>query len=661
VTDLRQLFQHGLALHEQGKLEAAETTYRDILANDPDYFGALYLLGVLSLQTGRTEDGIRLIERSIAINPGVAAAHHDLGNAFAGLGHFGEALQSYDKALELEPDFADANYNRGNALAELARLDEALASFDRAIALQPGHATAHCNRGNVLKDLKRFDDATISYDRAIALQPDLTLAHYNRGNVLNALKRFDEALASHDRALALAPEMDQVLDAIAQLKMAICQWDNYDELKQQLLASQPAEAGRSPAVLLAMASDPGPQRRFAEASARTFYPQIDALPALPRLARHPKIRLGYFSADFHDHATANLMAGLFEAHDRERFELSAFSFGPDKFEPMRQRLKRAFDQFIDVRSMSDREVALLARRHEIDIAIDLKGFTQNARPGIFAQRAAPIQINYLGYPGTMGTPFIDYIIADTTLIPPEHRDQYAEKVIQLPGSYQPNDRRRAISGRQFTRAELGLPAGSLVFCCFNNNYKITPSQFDSWMRILQAVQGSVLWLLEDNPAAARNLRAEAESRGVDPARLVFAQRMPLADHLARHRIADLFLDTLPFNAHTTASDALWAGLPLVTQLGRTFAGRVGASLLGAIGLPELITKSQPAYEALAIELGNNPTRLAALKRKLDANRLTTTLFDTDGFARHLEAAYGAIYERYHAGLPPDHLRLVPMS
>jgi predicted O-linked N-acetylglucosamine transferase (SPINDLY family) len=318
-------------------------------------------------------------------------------------------------------------------------------------------------------------------------------------------------------------------------------------------------------------------------------------------------------------------------------------------------LKVAFDKFIDVRNMSDRDIALLARSLEIDIGVDRDGFTEGARTNIFAMRAAPLQVNYLGYPGTMGADYIDYLIADSTLIPASHQPHYSEKIVYLPNSYQPNDRKRRISDKTFTRSELGLPHEGFVFCCFNNNYKITPDVFDGWMRILEHVDGSVLWLLEGSKMVAKNLKNEASVRGIDPDRLVFAPRMALPDHLARHRMADLFLDTLPYNAHTTASDALWTGLPVLTQIGETFATRVAASLLKAVHLPELITTTQEAYEALAVELATNPAKLASIKGKLARNRLTTPLFDTELFTKHIESAYTTMYERYHADLPPDHI------
>jgi protein O-GlcNAc transferase len=348
------------------------------------------------------------------------------------------------------------------------------------------------------------------------------------------------------------------------------------------------------------------------------------------------------------------MAGMFEHHDKSRFEVTGISIGPEDSDEMRQRLLRSFDHFIDAKALSNVEVASRIRETEIDILIDLKGFTQDAQTNIFAQRPAPIQVNYLGYPGTMGASYIDYIIADQTLIPDKARKFYSEKIVVLPNSYQTNDRTRIVSDKVFCRSQVGLPSG-VVFCCFNNTYKITPHVFDRWMRILGQVEGSVLWLLEDNASAASNLKKEAAARGVRSGRLVFAERIRLPEHLARHKLADLFLDTLPVNAHTTASDALWAGLPVLTQIGETFAGRVAASLLNAIGLSELITSTPQDYEALAIELATNPEKLVAIKSKLATNRLTTPLFDTQTFTRHIEAAYTMMYERYQADLPPDHI------
>jgi predicted O-linked N-acetylglucosamine transferase (SPINDLY family) len=408
----------------------------------------------------------------------------------------------------------------------------------------------------------------------------------------------------------------------------------------------------APFTLLAYCDDPALHRQCAE----TFV--ADRMPERPEPmwrgppVRHDKIRVAYLSADFHQHATAYLVAELFELHDRARFEIFGLAFDWDDGSAVRRRLVKSFDQFHDVRTRSNQEVARLLHQNEIDIAIDLKGHTGDARLGIFAYRGAPIQASYLGYPGTIGAPFIDYIVGDPVVTPLDHAPFYVEKIVQLPDCYQVNDRKRAIPDETPSRAEAGLPADGFVFCCFNNNYKITAPVFDVWMRLLQAVPGSVLWLLRDNAAAERNLRREAQARGIDPARLVFADRTDLASHLARHRRADLFLDTAPYNAHTTASDALWAGVPLITCRGNAFAGRVGASLLHAVGLGELVTDSLADYEALARRLATDKAQLAGVRQRLADNRLTCRLFDADRFRRHIEAAYSTMWEIWQRGEPP---------
>ena len=411
----------------------------------------------------------------------------------------------------------------------------------------------------------------------------------------------------------------------------------------------------SPFVLLSLFDDAALHKKSSEIYLKSKHQFNPVLGPILKLSANQKIRIGYFSADFHNHATGYLMAELFELHDKNQFELVGFSFGPMVNDEMRQRLEKSFDQFIEVDNKSDMEIAQLSRGLNIDIAIDLKGFTQDSRTGIFANRAAPIQVNYLGYPGTMGANYVDYIIADKTIIPIESQSCYSEKVVYLPNSYQVNDRKRLISEKQFTRQELGLSENDFVFCCFNNNYKILPATFDGWMRILKSVDGSVLWLFKDNPWAAENLKKEAQKQGIDGQRLVFAERMPLPDHLARHRQADLFLDTLPYNAHTTTSDALWTGLPVLTLIGQSFASRVAASLLNALGLPELITNTQEEYEILAIELAKNPRQLAEIKLKLANNRFTAPLFDTPLFTKNLEAGYIKMYEIYQNNLQPEHI------
>ena len=467
-----------MALHQQGKLEQAQAIYQEILKAQPKHFDSLHYLGVAAYQTGRLDVAARLISEAIKVNPNHAAAYS----------------------------------NFGLVLQKLKRLDEALASYDRALALKPDSAEVHNNRGNTLKDLKRLDEALASYDQALALKPGYVEACYNRGNVLKDLNRLDEALASYDQGLALNPDFEFLRSKALHTRMRLCHWDGLqqrlDEFRQ---AVHGAKKANTPFSLLGLFDSPELHKQAARHFAQARHPASEALGPIRKRAADGKIRVAYFSADFHNHATSHLMAELFEAHDADRFELYGFSFGPDSRDEMRNRVSSAFDQFFDVRHKSDRDVARLARELGIDIAIDLKGYTEDARTDIFAERCAPIQVNYLGYPGTMGADYMDYVVADRMVIPEDRQSDFTEKVVYLPHSYQVNDAHRKISARVFSKQELGLPESGFVFCCFNQAYKILPATFDGWMRILKAVEGSVLWLLDDNPTATRNLRQEAQT------------------------------------------------------------------------------------------------------------------------------------------------------
>jgi predicted O-linked N-acetylglucosamine transferase (SPINDLY family) len=589
--------------------------------------------------------------------PDYAEAHNNRGTALNDLMRLEEAIASYDKAIALKPDFAAAHNNRGVVLNDLMRPEEAIASYDKAIALKLDFAEAHYNRGAALNALRCLKEAIASYDKAIALKQDYAEAYFNRGNALRDLNRPEEALVSYGRAIALKPEYDFLYGTWLHTKMTICDWRNFKSEVDELIGKlKDAKKASVPFSFLSISGSLELQRKAAEIWTLAKYPENKLLHQIVKRQRRKKIRIGYFSADFREHPVAILTAELFERHNRSQFEIIAFSFDSNTKDDMRQRLKTAFDNFIDVSNRSDREVTLLARDLEIDIAVDLGGLTKGNRTRIFAMRAAPVQVNYLGYSGTMGANYIDYLIADTALIPAPHQKYYSEKVVYLPHSYMPNDPKRIISDRLFDRAKLGLPQSGFVFCCFNNSYKLNPSIFDRWMSILYKVEGSVLWLSDNNLTAVANLKREASIRGVNPERLVFAKRMPLlSDHLARHPLADLFLDTLPCNAHATTCDALWAGLPVLTCIGDAFAGRVAASLLTAIDLPELITSTPQQYETIAIELANNPVKLQNITRKLAKNRLTAPLFNIQLYTKHIEAAYAAMYDRYQADLPPDHI------
>ena len=649
-------YNRGNALRDLKQLQSAIESYDRAIMLKPGFAEAHNNRGNALQDLKRHLTAVESYDRAIALKPDYADAYNNRANSLRNLKQPQAALASYDRAIALKPDFADVLYNRGNALHDLKQPLAALESYDRAITLKPDYAEAYNNRGNALQELQQPRAAIESYDRAIALRPDYAEAYTNRGNTLQELKQHRSAVESYSRAIALNPDYEFLSGTLLHARMHICDWSNAESQAAALFERiERGEKASLPFPVLALTADGVLQRKAARTWVDTKHPALFQLPPIGKRARHRKIRIGYYSADYHNHATAYLMAELFEKHDKDRFECLAFSFGADDRQEMRKRISAAFDAFHDVRDRPDRDIALLSRKLEIDIAVDLKGFAGDGQRDVFAHRPAPIQVSYLGYPGTMAAEYIDYLIADGTVIPVESRHCYSEKIAYLPNSYQVNDSTKHISERNFTRQELGLPPTGFVFCCFNNNYKITPVTFEGWMRILRQVDGSVLWLLGDNPTAADNLRKEAIDRGIDGNRLVFAERMSLAEHLARHRQADLFVDTLPYNAHTTASDALWAGLPVLTCTAEAFASRVAASLLKAVGLPELITTSQQEYEALAIGLAADPARLASIRQRLARNRLTAPLFDTGLFARHIEDAYSRMYERYQAGLLPDHI------
>jgi predicted O-linked N-acetylglucosamine transferase (SPINDLY family) len=642
-------------LKELERWEAALASYDLAIAlqpNDPlNYFNRANVLR----EMGQLQAALASHERAIAIKPNFAEAYSGRGIVLKELNHLNAALASCDRAIELDPTLEGAYLNRGVVLYAHNRREAALADYERAIAINPNIAKAFSNRAVIQRDLKQPGAALESCEQALKIKPDLAEALFNRAMALRDLKRYDACIEALDRMIPLKSSINGVHGLRLNVKMQICDWDQLSEdvngICKRIERGEPAAP---PFTLLAPMDSPALQKSAAETWVRAEHGPSTELPTIRRYERHDKIRIGYFSSDYYNHATMYLMAGLFESHDRTKFEITAFSFGPNPADEMRKRLEAACE-VIDVHDKSDREVAIVARDLQIDIAVDLKGLTQDSRPGIFALRAAPLQVSYLGYPGTTGAEYIDYLIADRTLIPTESMQYYREKIIFLPDSYQVNDARRAISARTFTREELGLPPAAFVYCCFNSPYKITPATFASWMWILSRIEGSVLWLIEDNSIAVKNLRGQAEARGVDPERLIFAARTPLPEHLSRHRAADLFLDTLPCNAHTTASDALWAGLPVLTLAGESFASRVSASLLRSLGLAELVANSQQQYEELAVLLATDAKRLADVKEKLADHRLAAPLFDTQLFTKRLEDAYSTIFARHEAGLPPEHI------
>lgn len=693
-------YKRANALNGLQRLEAALADYDRAIALDPSHARALCNRGSVLERLGQRDEALSSFDRALALDPTDSLALYNRASVLKDLERLDDAIASYDAALALNPKFAEALVNRGNVLQRLLRHEEAIESFDRAITFNPALAEAYQGRSMSLQAMRQLGRALLDLNQAIALKPDFAGLYFRRGNLLCEiqrqdaavtdylrateldpgsagsyhglgsafvrLKKLDSAIACFEKAMALNPGGEYLLGTCRFAKMQACQWEGLSEdLRQIREGLKEQKRVCNPMVLASLIDSAALQRSAGEIWIKDQVvgaPQMQvdlerietASPARVTRLRTGKIRLGYFSADLRAHPVGFLTAGLFENHDRSKFEVTAFAFGPAAVDPVQARLANAFDHYIDVRQVSDVEVATMARELDIHIAIDMNGFSDGCRTRIFALRAAPVQINFLGYPGTMGASFFDYLIADGTVVPRTHQAHYSEKIVYLPGSFMPFDSSYAIADKKFGREELGLPPQGFVFCCFNASYKILPEVFERWMRILSRAEGSVLWLPRVNTEMCGNLRKEASRCGVDGRRLVFAERMAaLPEHLARLRAADLFLDTFPYNAHATAIDALWAGVPLLTYAGDSFSSRVAASLLRTAGLAELVAASPSDYEDKAIELSATPTRLDQLRRSL-AQRLSS-LFDTVRYTRNLEDAYQIIYERLYSGDAPAHV------
>jgi len=658
----KQPVRQQVALAEQafrsGNERLAEGLLQQVISVDPGNSKANELLAYIAANRGDIDLAFELYKKAIASPDASAEAFYYLGTIYLSRKSYAEAIAVLERALEIGGDFFEGLHDLGAALGGEGEYERALQAFEKAQAKNPRSYELYYNIAKTLDELKRYDAALGYYDRALGINPGHAEAWAERAAVFGILKRYDEAFASYGKALGINADSEYAYGNWLHIKMLLCDWDGLDEafasLEQKIMAGRKAS---NPFPVLATPASLAAQRKCAEIYIQDKFP-ARSRPDFGKPPRQDRIKIGYFSADFRNHATTTLMVELLERHDRSKFEVIGFSYGPAAADEMRRRAQSAFDRFLDVPSRTDRQIAELGRTLGVQVAVDLMGFTQHGRPGIFACGAAPIQVGYLGYAGTLAASYIDYLLADRTVVPWDKTAGYSEKIAYLPDSYQPNGSGRKIADTTFTRAQLGLPERGFVFACFNNNYKITPDVFGIWMRLLAKIPDSVLWLFEGNETARSNLRKEAAKRGVPAERLIFARRMNLlGEHLARQRAADLFLDTFHFNAHTTASDALWAGLPVLTCLGETFAGRVAASLLNAIGLPELISRSPAQYEALALELATQPEKLASLKAKLAQNKLTYPLFDTARFARNIEALYSKMWQRYVAGLPPEHIYL----
>jgi len=681
------LLKKAIFFHKNGNFEEARILFNKILKINPNDFEAVHSLGTIAAQNQDYMLASELLTHAISLNPLIASSYCNLGNVYRELKQFDKAFQCFDKALEIDSSNHVIQMSKGNCYFSCDMFEQALIHYNHAIKINPFNATLHYltgvsfNRVNKLNEainslnsaitynesyheayfqlgliaLKQNDPlkAVANFTMAITIKPDYSEAYHNSGLALFELKELEAANISYLKALELNPSLDYLLGTCLHNKMHICDWSNL-EAGLDLYRNEIKNKNISlPFVALSLIDDESLHFNVAKNYMQHKYPKNNSIEFDKIRVNNNKIKIGYYSADYCNHATTHLMLKLFELHDRNSFEIYGFSFGNKILDEMHYKVINNFDKFFDVDSFSDNEIVSLSRDLNIDIAVDLKGYTKDNRTEIFAKRCAPIQVNYLGYPGTMGADYIDYIIADSVVIPESSKKYYSEKIIYLPNSYQVNDDSRVISNHAFSKEELNLPTEGFIYCCFNNNYKITPKVFSAWSEILRSVNGSVLWLLGDTAIAEKNLRQSAINEGLDPNRIIFANRISPELHLSRHKLADLFLDTCPYNAHTTASDSLWAGLPLLTKFGNSFASRVAASLLKSVGLPELITYSDSEYIEKAIYLATNKEELLKLKNKLFLNRDNFPLFKTSLFCNNLEKAYKEIHKRRSNNNNPD--------
>ena len=648
----------GLAFTRINKFDSALESFNQAIKINSNFFEAYNNRGLIFIRLERFKDALESFIKAGEINPNYAEAYYNHGNLLFEIKKFDESLFSYNKAIKINPNYTEAYNNLGLAFTRINKFDSALESFNQAIKINSNFFEAYNNRGLIFLKLERFKDALDSFDKVVQINPNFAEAYKNKGLIFAELKNYNEAFDNFTQAYKINPNLDRLLGSLIFSKHCISEWKSFDEdlkdLSDKILKKYKC---CSPFHSLRFFDSPELQKITAETYVKEKYSDKNDLIPITKKKLNEKIRIGYYSADFRNHAASYLLANLFELHDKSKFELIAFYFGPEKKDEMYNRVSAAFDHFINVKSKSDDEIVKLSREFKIDIAIDLMTFTQHHRFGIFTKRCAPIQVGYLAYPGTSGASCVDYIIADKTLIPEKNQKYYTEKIIYLPDTYQVNDSKKKISDKIFTRQELNLPKDSFVFCCFNHSSKINPGIFNIWMNLLKSINNSVLWLVPQNEITAKNLKKEATIRNVNPDRIKFAQNIKMPEHLARHKAADLFVDTFPYNAHTTASDALWTGLPVLTLMGESFTSRVGGSLLNAIDLPELITHTKKDYQDKAIELASNKSFLNEIRNKLNKNRLTKPLFNTKLFTKNLEKAYLMIYEKYTQDKKPENIEI----
>ena len=643
----------GISQAAQGDIEAAIDSYKRAIKIKQNFAEAYNNMGISLKHKGLLEAALESYQEALKIKPDFADAYRNMGNALVDKDESEAALDSYREALKIKPDFAQANFAIGIVLRAQGNIKVAIDNFKRAIAINPDYDEAYLNLGMTFEIKGDLEEAMSNYDQTIIINPSYAEAHYRKGNVLAQTGALDAAIEQYKMALKINPDYQIVRANKLYYQASICDWAAIEQDRGLIAYLGTSTEPVNPYAIMSFEDDMEAHRLRSEIFSKDLHKHITRLPSHVRPRQKPHcLRIGYFSSDFREHAVAYLIAKVIETHDRGHFEVYGYGLGSTKNSDMRKRLISAFDVFKDVSDMTEKDVALLAHQDKLDIAIDLNGYTEGMRSGIFAYRAAPIQINYLGYSGTMGTDCIDYIIADSMVIPSDYEHYYNERILRLPNTFMPTDNTRLMSTRPITRSEMGLPEVGFVFCCFNNNFKVSAHEFDIWMRVLLKTEGSVLWMRNSNSWSEGNLRMHAQNRGVDPSRLVFAGRVSMDEHLARHKLADLFLDTFTYNAHTTASEALWAGLPVITKAGIGFSARAAASLLRSIDLSELITESEEEYEALILHLTINPALLKQIRKTLTNNLLSKPLFDTELYTKHLEDGYKQAYSLYFEGKPP---------
>ena len=607
-----------IELHQKGFLNNAQEQYENIIKFDPNNFQAIHLLGVIFFQKKNYLKSIKLINKSININPNNFSAYNNLGNVFRELKKYADAIKAYNKAIEINPNYTGCLYNIAKTYTSTSNNKLAL----------------------------------IFYEKTIASDRNFLDAYYDYAELLENLGKYNESLETYYKLLKLNPDYPYLKGSIVNLKLKICKWENLGEDIKDIENNIIKKQAVNPFHVLLITDSPKLQKIAIEKYSQHKFPPFNS--TFINSANNKKIKIGYYCADFSDHPMGRITPELFENHNKNIFEIYGFYFGAIN-DSLTSRISNSFHKFINVFTKSDIEIVDLSRNLGIDIAVDLNGFTKNCRPNIFAYRCAPLQINYLAYPATMGCSYIDYIIADKILIPEDHQKYFTEKIIYLPKSYQVSDQKRSISKKIIYKKDFNLPEDKFIFCSFNNVTKINPEIFDIWMKILKKNQESILWLLSDNKNVIYNLKLEAEKRGINKDRLIFCNKLTNEDHLARYKLADLFLDTIPYNAHVTANDALWCGVPVLTLIGASFASRVGASILNALNMKELIAHSKTEFEDIASSIYNDPKKFKSIKQKLLNNKINTTFFNTKLYTKNLELAYLDIYKKNKKNLKPENI------